>query len=60
MTQAPIADTQHVQSRPAFVGDLEAPKLTLLGSLDDDQGTEGFGLEASAPKPVMAIIYNGI
>ncbi|MEF9387930.1 hypothetical protein ACQUJT_14915 [Ralstonia pseudosolanacearum] len=60
MTQASIADTQNVQSRPAFVGDLEAPKLTLLGSLDDDQGTEGFGLETNAPKPLMSIIYNGI
>ncbi|MHA6910408.1 hypothetical protein ACQUJS_18600 [Ralstonia pseudosolanacearum] len=60
MTQAPIADTQHVQSPPAFVGDLEAPKLTLLGSLDDDQGTEAFGLETNVPKPVMAILYNGI
>ncbi|MHA6912900.1 hypothetical protein ACQUJO_07155 [Ralstonia pseudosolanacearum] len=60
MTQAPIADTQHVQSRPAFVGDLEAPKLTLLGLLDDDQGTEGFGLETNVPKPVMVILYNGI
>ncbi|AXV79841.1 MULTISPECIES: hypothetical protein [Ralstonia solanacearum species complex] len=60
MTQALIADTQDTQARPAFVGDLEAPKLTLLGSLDDDQGTQGLDLETRVPKPLMAIIYSGI
>ncbi|MHA6844580.1 hypothetical protein [Ralstonia syzygii] len=60
MTQAPIADTQDMQPRPAFLGDFEAPKLTLLGSLDDDQGTQGLDLEMHVPKPLMAIIYSGI
>lgn len=47
---------QEVQSHsPSEV--FEAPKITLLGSLDDEQGSAGLQLDAS--KPFLAIIYNG-
>ena len=49
-----------VQFKSPLVGKLDAPKITLLGSLDDDQGTSGLGLEAQSPKPFLAIIYAGI
>jgi hypothetical protein len=39
---------------------MAAPKITPVGSLDDDRGVTGMGLEDQAPKPIMAIIYNGI
>lgn len=52
--------TQIVLAEPLMVGNMEAPRVTLLGALDDDQGVSGMGLENQAPKPIMAIIYNGI
>lgn len=53
-----VLATAHLDD--GLLGDLEAPGITELGSLDDDQGTEGLGLDAGAPKPILAIIYNGI
>jgi hypothetical protein len=52
--------TQIVLAEPLMVGNLEAPRITSLGALDDEQGVTGMGLESQAPKPIMAIIYNGI
>ena len=54
ITQQPEAQTQG-----AAVGNLEAPSITSLGSLDDSQGTAGLGLSAVSMTPVFAIIYNG-
>lgn len=45
--------------RPS-VGNLEAPVITLLGSMDADQGVDGMALETESPRPFLAIIYNGI
>jgi hypothetical protein len=52
--------TQTDLAEPLSVGNIEAPRITPLGSLDDDQGVTGMGLENQTPKPIMAIIYNGI
>ncbi|GGN00523.1 hypothetical protein [Streptomyces fuscichromogenes] len=41
-------------------GTPEAPKITLLGSIDADQGTPEMMPEGGNPKPFLAIIYNGI
>lgn len=60
MNQTQIATQRKVQFQSAMLGSLEAPKITLLGSLDDDQGTSGLKLEAQSPKPFLAIIYTGI
>lgn len=59
MNQTHVA-SQQALLQPAFVGELDAPRITMLGSLDDDQGTSGLALEAQAPKPFLAIIYAGI
>ncbi|MEU9454328.1 hypothetical protein [Streptomyces sp. NPDC048277] len=45
---------------PLFVGTLEAPRITPLGSLDADRGAAGTPVEGEHPKPFLAIIYNGI
>ncbi|MFJ9630728.1 hypothetical protein ACIQPR_39950 [Streptomyces sp. NPDC091280] len=42
------------------VGNLEFPMITPVGVLDDEQGVSGMGLEDQTPKPLVAIIYNGI
>ncbi|MFJ9559277.1 hypothetical protein ACIRQQ_04430 [Streptomyces fuscichromogenes] len=42
------------------VGALETPKITPLGSLEADQGTPEMIPEGENPKPLLAIIYNGI
>lgn len=55
MTQALVREHE-----APLIGSLEAPSITFLGSLDDDQGTEGLGIETDQPKPVLAIIYPGI
>lgn len=60
MTQTLIAGGQKSDSRLLSVGALEAPRITPLGSLDDDHGTDGIGLGTDSPKPLLAIIYNGI
>lgn len=60
MAQAHIAAQQKMQSKAPLKVNFDAPKITLLGSLDDDQGTSGLGIEAQSPKPFLAIIYNGI
>lgn len=60
MTQTQIATQPKMQIQLSMVGSLDAPKITLLGSLDDDQGTSGLKLEAQSPKPFLAIIYTGI
>jgi hypothetical protein len=60
VTQGLIAEQQERQSQPLPVGNLDAPRITPLGSLDDDRGTNGLGIEVEPPKPVLAIIYNGI
>jgi hypothetical protein len=39
MIQTHIAAQQKMQFQPSLLGDLDAPRITLLGSLDDDQGT---------------------
>ncbi|GKT27159.1 hypothetical protein AVHM3334_22895 [Acidovorax sp. SUPP3334] len=39
---------------------LEVPTITLLGSLDDTQGTTNLGLSVTSSKPVFAILYNPI
>ncbi len=38
----------------------EVPTITLLGSLDDSQGTTNLGLAGANSNPVFAIIYNPI
>lgn len=60
MNQTHIAAQQRAPFRSGFVGELDAPCITMLGSLDDDQGTGGLELEAQSPKPFLAIIYAGI
>ena len=61
MTETLVAMKQETQSQPPSVGDLDPPMITLLGSLDDDQGAYGLGLDAESPKaPVLVILYNGI
>jgi hypothetical protein len=55
ITQQPEAPSQ-----TSDVGRLEAPQITLLGSLDDSQGTVGIGLNTASSKPIFGIIYNGI
>lgn len=57
MTQLLTAERQEKSSQ---VGDLDAPRMTLLGSLDDGQGSDGLQLDAERPEPFLAIIYNGI
>ncbi|MGX9887877.1 hypothetical protein [Streptomyces sp. NPDC002276] len=52
--------TQIIVAEQLFIGKLEAPRITLLGALDDEQGVTGMGLESQTPKPITAIIYNGI
>lgn len=52
--------TQLVITETLMVGNLEAPSITSLGSLDDENGIAGMGIEQQSPKPLMAIIYNGI
>ncbi|NEA98538.1 hypothetical protein [Streptomyces sp. SID13726] len=52
--------TQITHAEPLMLGSLEAPRITPLGALDDEQGVSGMGLENQPPKPLMAIIYNGI
>ncbi|MDT7843399.1 hypothetical protein [Streptomyces justiciae] len=51
--------TSVVIEESLMVGSLEAPAVTLLGSLDDGQGANGIVLDGASPKPVLAIIYNG-
>ncbi|MDA8455739.1 hypothetical protein M4R22_13280 [Acidovorax sp. GBBC 3334] len=61
ITQAPTAASSlKPPLQPSHVGQLEAPRITLLGSLDDAQGTGGMALEGQDPKPFLAIIYTGI
>lgn len=52
--------TQITLAEPLVLGSLETPRITPLGALDDEQGIDGMGLESQSPKPLMAIIYNGI
>ncbi|MDX8055696.1 hypothetical protein SK571_40505 [Lentzea sp. BCCO 10_0798] len=49
-----------LQEPEQLVGGIEAPCVTPLGTLDDDGGDAGAGLDATAPKPVLAIIYPGV
>jgi hypothetical protein len=51
---------QNLLDEKLMVGNLEAPRIISLGVLDDEQGVTGMGLESQTPKPVTAIIYNGI
>ena len=51
--------TSIVIDEPLMVGNLEAPAISPIGSLDDSQGTNGIILEDAAPKPVLAMLYNG-
>ena len=51
--------TSIVIDEPLAVGNLEAPAIRPIGSLDDGQGTSGIVREDAAPKPVLAILYNG-
>jgi hypothetical protein len=57
MNQTIVAQ-QDVQPRTLSVGDLDAPRIHLLGSLDDEQGLNG--LASQSQTPLEAIIYNGI
>ncbi|MER5795332.1 hypothetical protein [Streptomyces sp. NPDC001980] len=43
-----------------FVGTLEAPEITPLGSLDADRGTTVMTPEGENPKPFLVIIHSGI
>jgi hypothetical protein len=52
-----VTEYRDGQSRPSSVGDFEAPRITLLGSLDDDRGGDETGLVET---PMMKIIYNGV
>ncbi|WP_198139630.1 hypothetical protein [Ralstonia sp. A12] len=52
--------TERQEIARASEGTVEIPTITLLGSLDDSQGTIGLGLNAVSTKPVFAIIYNGL
>ncbi|MFJ9565290.1 hypothetical protein ACIRQQ_35290 [Streptomyces fuscichromogenes] len=45
---------------PLFIGALEAPRITLLGSLDAEQGSAAIAIESETPKPFHAVIYTGI
>ena len=49
-----------VAERERLVGGIEAPAITPLGSLDDDLGDAGVGIDTTSPKPVLAIIYPGV
>lgn len=60
MTQALAIENDEMTSRAWSVENLEAPSITVLGSLDDDQETNGLGLDPSRPKPLLAIIYSGV
>ena len=51
---------QAVMEAGLFVGTLEAPEITPLGSLDADRGTTAVTPEGENPGPFLAIIYNGI
>ncbi|TBW57614.1 hypothetical protein EZI54_06115 [Marinobacter halodurans] len=55
-----LETTQTLSEQPRMAGTLDAPQITFLGSLDDERGTDGFGLGNEAPKPFLAIIYNPI
>lgn len=61
MVQALVAehDTEHPQEQiqPLSVGDLDAPRITLLGSLDADRGTDEMGFVET---PIMKILYSGV
>ena len=60
MNQSQTANAlQHLDIQARSLGKLEQPKITLLGSLDDAQGTAAMGLTSEAPKVFLAIIYNG-
>jgi hypothetical protein len=43
-----------------LLGDLAAPEITPLGSLDNVDGTDGLALDADRPSTVHAIIYANI
>lgn len=51
--------TSIVIAEPLMVGSLEAPAITPIGSLEDSRGITGIVLADAAPKPVLAILYNG-
>jgi hypothetical protein len=40
-----------------MVGNLEAPRITVLDYLDDDHGTNQAEI---VPQPIMKIVYNGV
>lgn len=50
--------TERSQASQAPAATLQVPTLTLLGSLDDSQGTTALGLSTFSAKPISAIIYN--
>jgi hypothetical protein len=53
-----IMDRQELSRESA--GTFEVPSITLLGSLDDSQGTTDLSLSTVSNKPIFAIIYNAI
>jgi|SwirhisoilCB2_FD_contig_21_76876704_length_252_multi_15_in_0_out_0_1 hypothetical protein len=53
-----IMDRQELSQESA--GTFEVPSITLLGSLDDSQGTTDLSLSTVSNKPIFAIIYNAI
>ena len=59
-TQTHIAAQQKMQFQLSLLENPDAPKITLLGSLGDDQGISVLELEAQSPKPFLAVIYTGI
>jgi hypothetical protein len=60
MIQTICEEQQNMYPQSLSVGNLEFPRISQLGSLDDEQGVNGLGLKDETPKPVLAIIYNGI
>lgn len=53
-----IMDRQELPQESA--GTFEVPSITLLGSLDDCQGTTDLSLSTVSNKPIFAILYNAI
>ena len=54
----------HVEELKTFsepgAGTIEAPTITLLGSLDDSQGGTNLSLSSVSSKPIFGIIYSAL
>jgi hypothetical protein len=56
--QQTIVAQQDAQPRSHSVGELDAPKIHFLGSLDDKAGIRALGSQSQTP--LEAIIYTGL